>query len=142
EREAARKVFEACIRNGVPFDNVRDLITARGNRITVRSVGEPVRDETGKIVAVQGAMQDISELVEAQQRADELGTRLVETLENISDAFLTLDCHGRFTYLNSRAEKLLERRREELIGRRFFDEFPDAAGTEFESQYTRALQTG
>ncbi len=142
EREEARKAFDDCALHGIPFDNVRDIITAKGNRTRVRSVGEPVLDRTGKIIAVQGAMQDISELTAAQQRADELSNQLAETLENIGDAFFTFDQNWQFTYLNGRAETLLERRRADLIGCKLFDAFPEAIGSEFETQYTRAFETG
>jgi PAS domain S-box-containing protein len=142
DREAARRVFDACARDGIPFDNVRIIITDKGNRVKVRSLGVPVRDGLGNIIAVQGAMQDISELTAAQQKADELSSRLVETLENIGDAFYTLDRDWQFTYLNGRAELLLERRRDQLIGRKVFDAFPEAIGTEFETQYTRAFELG
>jgi PAS domain S-box-containing protein len=142
EREAARAVFDACALQGIPFDNVRDIITAKGNRAKVRSLGVPVRDGAGNIIAVQGAMQDVSELTAAQQKADELSTRLAETLENIGDAFFTLDRDWQFTYLNGRAESLLERRRDQLIGRKVFDVFPEAIGTESDTQYKRAFDTG
>lgn len=142
EQAAARQVFEACAREGIPFDNVRDVITAKGNRVKVRSMGVPVRDDNGAIIAVQGAMQDISELEAARRKADELSTRLAATLENIGDAFFMLDRAWRFTYLNSHAEILMERRRETLIGRKIFEEFPEAAGSAFAEQYIRAFESG
>ena len=142
EQKSAQEVFKDCSEQGVPFDNVRHLITAKGNRVQVRSVGEAVRDLSGKIVAVQGAMQDITELTTARRNADELSRRLAETLENIGDAFYTLDQNWRFTYINSKAEELLERKRDELIGRNVVDEFPEITGSVFETQYTRALDTG
>jgi PAS domain S-box-containing protein len=142
ERESARKVLDDCAMHGIPFDDVRDLITVKGNRVRVRSMGVPVRDDTGKIVAVQGAMQDITELTAAQRKAGELGRRLAETLENIGDAFYTLDRDWRFTYLNGKAEVVLERNRDSLTGCRITDEFPEIAGSVFEAQYARAFKTG
>ena len=142
EHDSARKVFRDCVEHGTPFDNVRDLITAKGNRIHVRSIGVPVKDDTGKIVAVQGAMQDITELTSARREADELSRRLAETLENIGDAFFTLDHDWRYTYLNSKAEELKERKREDLVGRRITDEFSKFTGSVSQVQYAKALETG
>ena len=142
ERDSAREVFEDCATHGIPFDNVRDLITAKGNRVQVRSLGVPVRDDKGRIIAVQGALQDITALTSAQREAAELGRRLAETLESIGDAFYTLDRDWRFTYVNGKAEVLLERKRDELIGHRIFKEFPEISGSAFEAQYARALDTG
>lgn len=142
EQQHARRVFEACANEGIPFNNVRKMITAKGNHIKVRSIGEPVYDAAGKIIAVQGAMQDISELSAAQQIADDLTRRLADTLENIGDAFFTLDREWRFSYLNNRAGCLLERSTDALLGRNIFEEFPQAVGTEFEVQYLRAVEMG
>ena len=142
ERDSAREVLEECMENGTAFDDVRDLITAKGKRVQVRSIGVPVKDDTGRIVAVQGAMQDITELTAAQRKVSELDRRLGETLENIGDAFFMLDREWRFSYLNNKAEELVERKREELIGRRVHDEFSEYTGSVFDVQYTRAFETG
>lgn len=139
---SARKVLEECTKHGIPFDDLRDLITAKGKRVRVRSIGVPVRDDTGRIIAVEGAIQDITALTTAQREADELGRRLAEKLENIGDAFLTLDRDWQFAYLNGKAEDLLQRKREELIGRSVMDEFPEITGSVFETESTRALDTG
>jgi PAS domain S-box-containing protein len=63
---------------------------------------------------------------------------VAEVLESISDAFFALDHDWRFTYLNTAAEKLLARGRSELLGRRIWDEFPQALGTAFDQQLHRA----
>lgn len=141
DRAEAKRVFDACAIDGVPFDNLRVIVTAKGNRITVRSMGEPIQDENGTITGVQGAMQDISELIAAQRKADDLSTQLANTLEHMGDAFFTLDRDWRFTYLNQRAEALLNRQRTDLVGRKVFDEFPGALGTAFEAQYRHAFET-
>jgi PAS domain S-box-containing protein len=54
-------VFGACAREGTPFDEEMELITARGRRVWVRVLGEAIRDASGTTVGVQGAFQDISE---------------------------------------------------------------------------------
>ena len=37
------------------------IITARGRRVWVRTIGEAVRNATGEIIQVHGAFQDITE---------------------------------------------------------------------------------
>jgi PAS domain S-box-containing protein len=65
-RETIRAAFEACAGEGTPWDLELELITAQGSRIWVRTIGEAVRDPYGKIIAVQGALQDISERRQAE----------------------------------------------------------------------------
>ncbi len=53
-----------------------------------------------------------------------------EILESISDAFYAVDHQWRFTYLNRRAEQLWGRSRHELLGKVYWNEFPQAVGSE------------
>ena len=63
-------------------------------------------------------------------------------LASISDALFSLDRDWRFTYLNDRAEDVLERSREAVLGRSLWDEFPDAVGGPFWETYHDAVRTG
>ncbi|MCC5976587.1 MAG: PAS domain S-box protein [Salinarimonas sp.] len=141
-RERIAASFHACAESGRAFDEVHQIITARGNRIWVRAIGEAVRNDEGEIVAVQGAFQDVSEQIAARDATQDLSRRLRETLESISDAFFLLDNDWRFAFLNSQAEALLRRRREELLGKVVWEEFPEAVGGIFKEEYERALSEG
>lgn len=141
-RPTIERAFSDCVENGKSFDEVLQLVTAKGNRIWVRSIGEAVRDDTGAIVAVEGAFQEISHLVAMRDEASALAGRLRQTLESISDAFFLLDKEWRFSFLNSQAEDLLGRNREELEGKIIWDEFPQAVGSRFEASYREAARDG
>ncbi|PYE53774.1 sensor histidine kinase [Deinococcus yavapaiensis] len=54
----------------------------------------------------------------------------VEILESISDAFYAVDFDWRFTYINRRTEYIWGRKREELLGKVYWNEFPQAVGSE------------
>lgn len=62
-------------------------------------------------------------------------------LERITDAFFALDAEWRFTYCNDRAEEMLDRSREELIGRVIWDEFPETVETQFPEGFHQAMET-
>ncbi len=59
-RARIRALFEACVERGESYDEELQILTARGRRVWVRTIGEPVRNGEGRIVAIQGAFQDIS----------------------------------------------------------------------------------
>jgi len=62
-------------------------------------------------------------------------------IDRITDAFFALDEEWRFTYLNDRAETMLDRPREELLGRIIWDEFPETVETQFPEGFHRAMET-
>ncbi len=68
--------------------------------------------------------------------------RLNAVLASISDAFYVLDHEWRFTYVNDRAEQVLLRKRDELLGRVVWEEFPESVGSTFETQYRLAVDSG
>lgn len=131
--------FENCIQAGLPFDEICQIVSAKSRRVWVRAIGEPVRDALGAIIAVEGAFQDISDLIGAWDTATELSARLRATLEGMSDAFFLLDEDWNFSFINSRAESLLQRPNGSLVGTNIWVEFPEAAGSKFEEQYRRAV---
>jgi len=60
-RDEVTRQMDACAREGHPIDFEAQLITAKGRRIWVRAMGNAFRDDTGRIVRLQGSLQDISE---------------------------------------------------------------------------------
>ncbi len=52
---------DSCAENGTPYDFELPIVTAKGRHIWIRSIGEAVRDTDGKIVRLQGAIQDITD---------------------------------------------------------------------------------
>ncbi len=138
-RERITEIFESCVFDGTSFDEEMQIITALGRRVWVRTIGEGIPDEDGRISRIQGAFQDITSKKQAEAEAQRMAERLIITLESITDAFFTLDRDWRFTYLNRQAGRLLVRDRGELLGRRIWDEFEDAEHSQFGQEYRRAM---
>jgi PAS domain S-box-containing protein len=65
-----------------------------------------------------------------------------DLLENVEDACYVLDSEWRFVFINSRAERLVHRTRDELLGKIVWDEFPEARGSGFDQQYRRSVIEG
>ncbi len=141
-RDRIRAAFESCAREGAPFDLELQIITARGRRLSVRSIGEAVRDADGAIRSVQGAFQDITDRTVAEEEIRTLAEQLETTLASITDALVTVDANWRFTYVNPEAERVLRRTREDLLGTDMWAQFPEGRGSSFEAAYLRALEHG
>lgn len=86
-----------------------------------------------------GTGQDITPQKEAQIALARSHEEMNTILESIGDAFFTLDPNWNFLYLNTRAERLLLRTRDELIGKNVWQEFPEAVDAAFYREYHRAV---
>jgi PAS domain S-box-containing protein len=76
---------------------------------------------------------------QARAEAEAARQGAVMILESISDAFAALDPEWRFVYVNGPAERLVQRHRDELIGRTIWEAFPRLADTRFADEYRRAM---
>ncbi|GJI95463.1 hypothetical protein RugamoR57_21810 [Duganella caerulea] len=77
---------------------------------------------------------------QSQAAALETGCPAV-TLESISDAVLVLDRSWNIRYMNGNAERLLQVRREEVMGRNVWEVFPEAVDGPYHRAYQQAVET-
>jgi PAS domain S-box-containing protein len=101
--------------------------------------GRAIRDVSGKPYRVMGTNTDITDRKQAQLALSKSKHHVVTIVESITDAFFALNQQWQFIYVNGQAAKLLQRNREELLGRNFLDEFPNHLGTEVFKQYHKAV---
>lgn len=93
-------------------------------------------------VRLSVAERRIRALIERNQARAELQEtvrKMTDILEKTSDGFFAVDREWKFTFVNRQAEKLLDRRREDLIGKDFWLEFPEFTRDAFEKNYRRAM---
>src|SRR5436305_2974918 len=62
-------------------------------------------------------------------------------LENIGDAFIMLDTRWCYIYVNRTAETILQKKREDLLGKNVWELYPEAVGTTFWTKYHEAADT-
>ncbi len=90
-------------------------------------------------VWVIGSTREISDRIRLSEEIERKNHQLSEILESITDAFFAVDDNWAFTYVNERASQLLQRSRDQLLGRNLWEEFPEALNTQFETEYVRAM---
>ncbi|WP_216831056.1 PAS domain-containing sensor histidine kinase [Alkalihalobacterium elongatum] len=64
-----------------------------------------------------------------------------DILDKITDGFYALDSNWNFIYLNSEAEKILNRSKEKLLGKCVWDEFADAIDLPMYTHYLSAMES-
>lgn len=83
--------------------------------------------------------RDITYEKQIEAALQQSNERVTQILESITDAFYALDRQWRFTYLNAEAERLLQRSREDLIGKCLWDEIPQSTTSTCYGEYHRAV---
>ncbi|MEH2088034.1 PAS domain S-box protein [Nostoc sp.] len=124
-----------------PFE--KEYIRKDGDRISVLLGSVMLGDTQETVIAFvvdlsqqQAALRDRKQAEAALQQANQRNTR---TLENMSDAFITLDRDWRIIYQNAEAERINGKPRTEVIGKLHWEEWPISLGTNVERQYRRAM---
>ena len=140
-REKIEALVAACATTGEPFDEEMQILTLRGRRLWVRTLGHAVRDDAGRIVRIEGALQEIS------PQGHRVGTLLRHNVSmggamSSGEAFATVDREGRFTYVNEQAEKLLGRGAAELLGRAIWSCFQKTVRIRLEEAFRRSMGSG
>ncbi len=111
-RERSREQFTACAEQGVPYDEELEIISANGQRVWVRVLGQPVRDVDGRITQVQGAYQDITNRREHEQQL----RMLAHIIDQSPAAVAVTDLGGHIEYVNPAFERNSGYLREEILG--------------------------
>ena len=101
----------------------------------------PAVDDDGRVVRVLAVTRDVTRRHLATRALEESERRVRRILESISEGFFAVDNLARFTYVNRRAEELLERDRAALIGAGLWSCFPKAIDSPFFTQFRRAAET-
>jgi diguanylate cyclase (GGDEF)-like protein/PAS domain S-box-containing protein len=137
-REKVEALFNACAKEGIAFDEEMQIVTLQGRRAWVRTLAHAARDESGRIVRVEGALQEIAPHGYPQ------GTLLRHTVSmggamGSGEAFVTVDRDGQFTYVNEEAARVLARSAEDLLGKKFWSSFQKTVRFRLEESFHAAV---
>ncbi len=148
---------DEAVAEGVPERNLADAaadgstedegwrVRKDGSRFWAHVSITAIRDEDGDLTGYAKVTRDMTDRREYEQRLrqqrDKLERELGEVFERIDDAFYAIDDEYRFTYVNDRAEELLQHSKGELLGENLWDVFPRLAETEAWESFHRALST-
>ncbi len=107
---AARPVIEKAVRagieDGLPWDLELELTSARGRNFWAR-VNGTAEYENGKAVRLVGAIQDITDKIQAQRQLREKSANLEATLDNMQQGLVKIDSDRRIEFSNRRFAELL-----------------------------------
>ncbi len=82
---------------------------------------------------------DITDRKQSENRLKDSNVQIKEILESINDAFYAVDEDYNFVYVNKKAEELLHKKQEYLIGKNLWREIPDVMGDEAFEMHKKAM---
>jgi PAS domain S-box-containing protein len=95
--------------------------------------------KAGKVTHWVALQREITERKQAEAALVASKQEISRILESITDGFFTVDHEWRFTHLNQKAEQILQRTRNELLGQNLWAAFPEIAGSTFDHEYHKAV---
>jgi PAS domain S-box-containing protein len=141
-RDALVAAVEACRTAGEPFDLELPFITARGNSRWVRARGEPVRDEDGQIVALHGALQDVTERHRAEAELAESRARLDAVVRALPDLWIVFDADNRYIDVSDPNHPALSGPWSAKVGQRLHDTIDPDLARQIRAAADEARDTG
>ncbi len=97
------------------------------------------RDAAHQALRMVGTITDLTERKRIEAAAEASRQQVEHILDSVSDAFAALDTRWRYIYVNERAAQIFGRRREDLIGKHIWTEFPEGVDQPLYHAYQRAM---
>ncbi len=147
--------LEARDRSGAPLRRTETAseraLKGETARIVARTLGHDASESHVVMSAsplvsggvVSGAVLVMQDVTEREQLVADLARerkRAEDILTSITDGFAVLDSSGVYRYVNQSLASMVGRQVDDIAGRRVWDVFPEARGTEFERAVTTVLE--
>ena len=140
DRPRLKALLEESASTLEPWHEEWRVTTTSGVHKWLQGSARPQRQPDGTMIW-NGLIMDITERKRTELALARSEQQITDILASISDAFISLDQDWRFTYLNPRAEALLQRSAGALLGGNVWELFPEATRLEFHRQYHTAVAT-
>jgi PAS domain S-box-containing protein len=100
-----------------------------------------IMDGDGKFDHYRSSVTDITEITIAEEALLKTKEKIQTILESITDIYISFDHDWRFVDLNRQAESVIGKRRDEVLGKLFWEVFPQMKEGEYFREYQTAMAT-
>ena len=118
-----------------------ELAKKDGTNVLLEIDESPVKDATGKVVAISGAARDVTEQKRIEQRLLKSEKGFRDLFDSITDLVFTQDFDGRFTSVNRAMCNVFGYERGEFIGKPASDFMKPEMRPFFEGGYLEQIKT-
>lgn len=92
-----------------------------------------------RISVAERQIRELAERNQARAALQESARTMTNILEKTTDGFFAVDSDWKLTYVNAEAEKMVGRRRDELLGGVLWERFPELIGTVSQANYEKVM---
>lgn len=119
--EEEKKILKR-IRSGDRLEHFETLRRRKdGTKIDVSLTISPIRNEQGQVIGASTIVRDITESKKAEEQLKRALAFDEAVMSSMGEGLYTVDPHGRLTFMNPAAQRLLGWSLQELIGRKMHD---------------------
>jgi len=119
-KEIVLEAFNRAVNEAKGYDLELEIISARGKRKWIRTIGHPVT-ENGKVVRVYGSFQDISERRKIEDALRESEARFRNLVWDMQVGVILQDAGSKIILSNPKALELLGLTEDQMLGRTSYD---------------------
>jgi PAS domain S-box-containing protein len=140
-RQRIERALEAAIKEAQPYELELEITTFAGTHKWIRTVGQPIV-ENGRVVRVEGAIQDISSRKHAQLRARQSEILLDSVFQVLPDLFFLIDPDGTIRDYRASRDADLYVSPAVFLGKRISDVLPLEVAQQFDDSIALVLVHG
>ena len=141
DRRRVSGAIERAIAEGGTYETDYRLVGSDGTIRWVNARGRVERDAEGRAHRLPGAVVDITRRKATEEALAAARARETAILSSIGDGFYALDHKWRLTLFNHVCERYFGLARSEVLGRSYFEVFPQAVGSEIQERFERAVES-
>ncbi|MFA0963770.1 ATP-binding protein [Roseivirga sp. BDSF3-8] len=128
DRTSVIATINTSLNEGKGYDIEFRVVLKDGEVRYQRVNTELIFNDEDEVIKVFGIVQDITEKKVTENRLESTNKRIVAILENIPNAFVSVNADWTITYANKIMERLLKISRRKMINQNLWDLFPEGTG--------------
>jgi PAS domain S-box-containing protein len=102
----------------------------------------PLRSDRDNFGLLATRIRNLTNAARKRREAEKTKRRFRRTVERATDGIYAVDEEWRIEYMNEKMGDRIDRDPDAVVGETLWEEFPEIAGTELESKYRAAMQSG
>lgn len=141
DREEENKKMQRALEGKEEFNTQFRVVFPDSEEVRyLRAFAQVERDEEGNPLRMVGVNYDVTEQVLHQSKVEKANREREDILESITDGFFSVDHNWNITYWNKAAEVMLQRPRNEILGKNLWDMYEDATQLKFYKEYHKVMK--